>query len=148
MLIKQAVKFLLLSDAGLEAVIDNRLFPGHFPQKGPFPLIAFGRTGRESTYRLDRARPTEKLVKVWFEFMCAAQGPNADSISEDLDDLLFDLIDGWSGVVSDDHSPESTLTIQGIFSEKLTDLYSDQVQQNVTRSVYRVEYVRSQRSLI
>lgn len=146
MLIKQAIKILLLEDAGLNALVGNRIFPLVVPQKGPFPLIAWGRTGRNiPAGRLASAKPDELLITDSFEFVSVATGPGGDAVSEEIDDVLFELLHGWAGIVSDDNSPADSLVIQGIFHNKLTELYRDDIQQFATRSLYHVHFVRPKR---
>lgn len=146
MLIKQAIKILLLEDAGLATLVSTRIFPLVVPQKGPFPLIAWGRTGRNvPAERLATAKPDERLITDSFEFVSVAQGSGGDAVSEEIDDALFELLHGWSGVVYDDQSPADSLVIQGVFHSKLTELYRDDIQQFATRSLYHVHFVRPKR---
>jgi hypothetical protein len=145
MLIKQAIKILLTEDPGIAALVGRRIFPLVVPQNGPFPLIAWGRTARSADPVLDSTKRSQRLIVDRFEIASVAQGAGGDAVSEDIDDAVFELLDGWAGVVSDDASPESTLTIQGIFHEKLTELYRDDLKQYATRSIYRVHSVRQQR---
>lgn len=145
MLIKQAIKILLTEDPGIAALVGARIYPFRIPQTVTDPCIAWGRTNRKIDYVLNEAK-TDKLIVCWFEFAAVAKGPGGDAISEDIDDALVELLSGWAGTVSTDDSPAETLTIQGIFHEKLRELYVDDLQQYITHSIYRVHYVRPQRS--
>ncbi len=146
MLVKQAFKILLIEDPGIIALVGKRIYPLVVPQNSTFPLIAWGRTARQADITLSVVKPTERKMKDWFEVVSVAQGVGGDAISENVDDAVFERLHGFQGIVSDDGSPEQTLKIQGIFHEKLTELYRNDLQQYATRSVYRVEFVRQQRS--
>lgn len=146
MLIKQAITILLKEDPGIAALIGTRIHPGYLPQTVIYPAIAWRRKDRKSSYVLGSTKPAVKLITTWFEFACWAQGQHGDFEAEDLDDALFDLLDGYAGVIGDDGSPEQTLTIQGIFHEKLAEGYSDTYKAHFVHTTWRVEHVRPRRS--
>ncbi len=145
MLIKRAIKILLLGDAGIAALVGTRIFPLRVPQKGEFPAIAWGRTDREADITVDGVTGS-RHIKDWFEFISFAQGAGGEATSEDIDDAVFELLHGKRATVTNDDDPTDTLEIQGIFHEKLSEHYRDDLQQYATRSIYRVHFVRKSRS--
>lgn len=145
MLIKQAVQILLLGDADLRSLVSTRIFPVVSPQKGPFPLVRWGRKKRQADQILSATKRTVRPITDWFVFDSYAQGAGGDTVAEDIDDALFELLDGYQGVVTDSASPYTTMTIQGIAHDELEEFGNDVLQQYMTRSIYRVTFVRTQR---
>ena len=144
MLIKQALNILLTEDPQLAAATGGRIYPAFLPQSGPLPAIAWRGGKRSSEYVLGQGQPAAKKIEEEFTFVCVA-GSDADA--EDVDDLLFNLLDGYAGVISDDASPADILEILGIFiiPEKREEFYVDPLKTHNVRSAWRVVFVRHQR---
>ncbi len=86
------------------------------------------------------------LMEDIFEVVSFAHGPGGYFSASNINDAVLQRLHRFQGTVSDGESPESTLTIQKIVHEKLSEHYSDELKQYATRSIYRVHSVRNQRS--
>ncbi len=145
MLVTQAFQILLIEDAGVQSLVSTRIFPARQPQKSEYPAIRWGRldSGIEAVLNVEAG---EWLMWDTFLVDCFAQGSGGYFSASNIHDAVLQRLHGYSGVVSDGESPESTLSIQRIVFEKFDEFYRDDLQQYATRSIYRVHSVRNQRS--
>ncbi len=144
MLIKQALNIILSEDAGIAALTEH-VFPSRLPQKDEYPSLMWRRSRRRSEHRLNDSTG-EFLVTDWFQFFSMALGPNGVYVAEDIDDALFQLLHNKSYLVANDDSPAETLRIEGMFLEDLDEGFRDDLQRHEVMSLYRVEFIRRDRS--
>ncbi len=144
-LVTQAFHTLLSEDAGVQSLVSTRVFPARQPQKSEYPAIRWGRldSGIAAVLNVEAG---EWLMWDVFIVDCFAQGSGGYLAASNIHDAVLQCLHGYSGVVSDGGSPESTIQIQRIAFEKLDEFYRDELQQYATRSFYRVHSVRIQRS--
>jgi hypothetical protein len=145
LLVTQAFHILLIEDAGVQSLVSTRIFPGRQPQASEYPAIRWGRLN-SGIGKILNVESGDWLMWDTFLVDCFAQGSGGYFSASTIHDAVLQRLHGFSGLVSDGESPESTLTIQGISFEKLEEFYRDDLKQYATRSIYRVHSVRNQRS--
>lgn len=153
MLAEEALVKILLDDAGVTALVDDRIYPGVLPQKSiaslEYPAIVFyipPGPNRVRTERLDD-RAFAGLTKSRYRFFCLAKGVvNGKSDYEqakNLETALFLCLQGFTGTVSDDLSPVTTVEIDVILQADppyYAELWDDETETRQVACDYDVSH--------
>lgn len=134
MTLEDAVYQLLSADAGVSALVATRIFSGTLPQTTRnYPAIAYRVSNRNEEEVL--SAPLELVEEAVDVF--SVSDVNAGEASR-LDRAVIDALAGYSGDVSDGLSPESTVTIQRIFTGSPAH---QQIDPRVTDSVGKYQFM-------
>lgn len=145
MTLEDAVYQLLSADSGVSSLVSTRIFSGQMPQKprsdDPYPAIVYRVVDRNEEETLDAPLAlVEELVDVF-----SVSSVNSGEASR-LDRAVIDALAGYRGDVSDGLSPESTITIQRIFTgtpahRQVDPTVTDPVGKYQFHSRFRIHYV-------
>jgi Protein of unknown function (DUF3168) len=132
---EQAIVRLLVTDAGVSAIVAGRVYPGLLPESTTYPAVAYEVVSETPNVALDGVNPTRAKR---FRFWSATHGVNSYGAAKALDAALRDCLEGFAGIVSDGLSPESTLEIQGVFPLSTYDLYESETETRMVISDFSV----------
>lgn len=140
MFIGEALFELLRTNAGVSAIIGNRIYPAILPQDCIYPAISFRKSLLQKDPVLDVR--SSGLVKKRYLIFSTAQlvdSPmRAYAQAEQLDEAVRLCLEGFRGIVMNTISPPGSIEIQGIFHVLSQDLYDDSTQTYQTISGYEV----------
>lgn len=138
MLVEEALYKLLSANPGLSSLVSARIFPGVLAQTVTYPAIAYRVVGRDHVERLE-SRASGGLANSRIRFFSVAKGGVlAYAMAKAVDEALRLALQGFSGEISDGASPETTLTIDGIFPISTLDFYDDPTQTHQIASDFDV----------
>jgi len=139
--IKQAVYKVLSTNSGITALASGGVFGGKLPQRITAPAIVFRLEDTEDMPILN-SPGVSNLTKSTFRFGCVARGDGngAYDIASELDAALRACLQGLSGTISDDLSPESTIGIAGAWRIHASDFYDDPTETYWVRSDWEIHH--------
>ena len=147
--VETAVYRLLIQDSGVSGVVSGRIFGGVLAQDVVYPAIAYRPDGARV-----KIRTMEGGCALWSQrmavFSVTDQAHGGFRTAIQLDDAVDLALDEYFGTVTNGGSPEDTLEIQAIFSDRpshayqMRDLGGARLHECLT--VFVVNYVGPDRS--
>lgn len=146
MYVEEALFKLLTEDAGVSPLIGTRIYPGDLTETTTYPAIAV-RTETDTPEPVLDSRVVGVPQKN-FDFYVCSKGPRNDAQAyrqlRRVVEAMRLCLQGYSGVVGDALSPESFVTIQGIFRDVENDIpYDDKTGTHRSIARYNVRYVET-----
>lgn len=131
MVVEEALKILILENAGVSALIGTRLYPGSLPQTATYPALSYRLERRRGIQRLDPRGTGDILTLSVVRFFSSAKGNNAYSTAKAIDAALFQCLYGFNGTVTNTAlSPQQSLYIDGIHDIDSRDFEFDSAEAN------------------
>lgn len=141
MYVETAIKILVLGNAGVTALIGDRMSYGFLSQSVREPAIEF-KVAKEGSDYVSEPRGTSGPARYLVGFSSVVKGSreseSAALQAKRISEALRNAIDGYKGIVSDGLSPESTLSIQGIFHDGTEPHWDDKTGTHRFLSAYEV----------
>lgn len=138
-LIGQVVRHILANDAGVTALVGQRIYRTRLLQTTQYPAIAFRKADEDAEATLD----SPATATPDFEIVCFAAakgivgGLSPEEQSERIDRAIYAALTGFSGnVVLSELSPPETVAVQGIFFVRSADFYDDRTETHQHGSVF------------
>lgn len=133
MLAELAFNLLLRSNAGVAAIVIDRIYASRAPQTPTYPLVLHRTEAIEDPSEVmeGSAGLAERRIRVY----CAAADYQTAKV---LDDAVKAAAHGFHGVISDDGSPEDTIALQRVWRVFTADDYDDKTQKHQVVSDYLV----------
>src|SRR6185369_7000841 len=113
MQVEEALFRILSGNAGVSALVVDRIYPGVLTQKVVYPAIAYRLVRREIFPVMDDPGASG-LGSSRLRTFSTAHGPDKYGQAKDIDAAVYAALQGFRGVVSDGQSPPAELEIQGI----------------------------------
>lgn len=139
--IRIALRTILLQDAAVVALVENRIFGGKLPLRVTDPAIVFRLEETEDILILN-SPGVSNLTLSTFRFGAVARGDEVQGYDQsiDVDIALRARLQGFRGTVSDGGSPESTIEIAGIWRRDAKDFYDDLTETYWVRSDWLIAH--------
>lgn len=118
-----ALRAILLADAGVSTLLDERVYRSVLPQNPSVPAVSFVEVSAQGDHH--NAGPSG-LASVRVQFNCWGATPDAAyqlglKVKAALDGLKDDVAYG-------SNSPQDVLTVRGVFFQSSQDLYDDEAK--------------------
>lgn len=138
--IKQALKKILIEDAGVSAIASTRVYGAKLPQLYVGPSVVFRLNDIGEKLILKEPGMSGLHMKE-FRIGCVARD-SADAFGYDvaalLDEAVFSILQGYNGVLSDGGSPETRIYIQGANRTHSSDFHDDPTETYWVRSDWEI----------
>lgn len=134
--VREAIKRLLAADAGVSALVSNRIYPGTLPQSASYPAITYRVVRRTDPIKLNPSA-TSKIAVYGMRFFVAIKSTSpAQAIA--VSNAIAQCLTGYKDTVTDGESPADTCYIDGIFPITGFDFYDDPTQTHQVMSEFDV----------
>lgn len=139
--IRQALRTILLQDAAVVALVDDRIFGGKLPLRVTEPAIVY-RLEETDDIKILNEPGVSNLTKSVFRFGTVARGDEVEAydLSIEIDLALRACLQGFHGLVSDGESPETSIQIIGCWRQDAKDFYDDLTETYWTRSDWEIHH--------
>lgn len=132
MLIEEALKYVLSTNAGVSALAADRIYGNVLKQNTLYPAIAFRLRSREHPVPHLEPRSSSGMARSRFAIFSAAE--SYEDVKP-LDEAIRLALQGYNAVVTID---SESLEIQGIFALTSMDFYDDSTETHQVMSEFDV----------
>lgn len=137
MLVDQAVRKLLATDAGVIAIASTRIYGGILSQDATQPSVTYRVVSRDHEEDLDG--PSGLRTSRFRIYSTARKKVGDYTVAKQLDEAVRLALHGFSGTVTDlTVSPPETIEIQRVFAASSFDFYDDKTETHQIISDYLV----------
>lgn len=132
--VEAALKILLSEDAGVSALVGNRIFVGVPKQTVTYPAIVLRTRAEVDDYTLEADFTSHAVIRIWSDDTGQPNYANAKAV----DRAVRACLRGFSGTVFDSASPPTSLEIQVILRLQCVYQYVDETQTHEWVSDYEI----------
>ncbi len=145
MLVEQALKQILLNNAGVAAIVSGRVFPSILPQSVVYPAIVYRLTKRSSEPVMAPRGTGPPVSRFWLISAAKGSGAGSYQAAKLLDEAVRLALQGYNGtVILTDSSPQVSVQIQGAFFDGAEDFYDDATQTHQAGSLFMIWHNQTQ----
>ncbi len=145
MLVEQALRQILLNDAGVSAIVSGRIFPGTLAQSVTYPAIVYRLTRRASDPVMTPRGTSLPMSRYWLISTSKGSGSGSYQAAKLLDEAVRLALQGYNGTVTlTSSSPQVSVQIQGIFFDGSEDFYDDASETHQAGSLFLIWHNQQQ----